>query len=610
MKLLSTFFLMMICALYSITNFAQESCPMPIGMNLFYNAYWSREIPFANLMMQGSRWISTDINPNFLLEESKTESSFKYDAKTGYPLEVPITVAGKTQKQVLRRILALDNGGIMPTGNYILNFEGIGEVVLQGGDVDQLVEKNGNRAVYACSSKGFGDIILSILSSDVSNPVRNISVMLPGTENQTSIYNPAFLQKLEPFTTIRFLNWTQTNTNPIEKWEDRILPEYYDQSTNKGIAYEYILSLCNELKKNLWLNLPHAANAEYTEKLAGLLKEKLNSDSHIYLEYSNEVWNANNAIHEWIKTNGTNLSDELQYKYAQLAGTHFKTFGKTFDQKRMTRVMCGHQAFPNITERSAKGMEFFGFENDYDALSCTGNLSLLENDYSTFAVKGASLTSSEVHAAIRRNMQDQYIPLMREHKEIASRYAKRLITYESSVHASARFPQFGTPPAYAQAIYDSQNSDAEYDLYNDWIKFLREDIGVNLMMGFVLADNNKAFYGSYGHLDHIFQDAPFTKAYKALADNACMPTTSNESEYNKQNILVYPNPVKNGQQISFSSPYKIQNIKILNAFGQIVYNSKILNDIIDLPILNTGVYHLIFEDKNSKNQVTKIVVTP
>lgn len=59
-----------------------------------------------------------------------------------------------------------------------------------------------------------------------------------------------------------------------------------------GVALEYIISLCNELDAAPWINVPHLADDDYVTKLATMLRDKLRPDVKVYVEHSNEAWNA------------------------------------------------------------------------------------------------------------------------------------------------------------------------------------------------------------------------------------------------------------------------------------------------------------------------------
>ncbi len=58
----------------------------------------------------------------------------------------------------------------------------------------------------------------------------NFHLMMPGYGNGTTpepMFTPAFLQKLQPFSSIRFMNWEETNYSTQANWSDRVPPTAY-----------------------------------------------------------------------------------------------------------------------------------------------------------------------------------------------------------------------------------------------------------------------------------------------------------------------------------------------------------------------------------------------
>ena len=88
------------------------------------------------------------------------------------------------------------------------------------------------------------------------------------------------------------MDYLQTNNNPVVNWADRSHVSDAIQSTNKGAAWEYAIELANEAHKDLWINVPEGATDDYVGNLALLLKSDLDPSLHVYVEYSNEVWNS------------------------------------------------------------------------------------------------------------------------------------------------------------------------------------------------------------------------------------------------------------------------------------------------------------------------------
>ncbi len=123
--------------------------------------------------------------------------------------------------------------------------------------------------------------------------VKNIRLLRPGYSLKTDqVFTKEFLDAIVPFTALRLMDFTRTNSTTVSTWEQR--PKLTDaiQSSTNGVAWEYGIMLANQAGKDLWINVPDQADDDYVKQLARLLKEKLNKDRNVYVEYSNEVWNS------------------------------------------------------------------------------------------------------------------------------------------------------------------------------------------------------------------------------------------------------------------------------------------------------------------------------
>lgn len=127
--------------------------------------------------------------------------------------------------------------------------------------------------------------------------VKEIKLFRPNyVHNTPQIFNTDFVNGLNPFASIRYMDFmgVANNNNPIypgiTKWEDRVLPTW--PQFGKGAPWEYLITLANLTNRDVWVNLPCAADSSYIVTLAKLLKKELRPNIKIYLEYSNEVWNA------------------------------------------------------------------------------------------------------------------------------------------------------------------------------------------------------------------------------------------------------------------------------------------------------------------------------
>ena len=77
-----------------------------------------------------------------------------------------------------------------------------------------------------------------------------------------------------------------------------------------GVAFEQMVALCNETRRNLWINVPHLARDDFITRLAKLIRfgsdgvnpydapqaspvfAPLRGDLFVYVEFSNEIWSS------------------------------------------------------------------------------------------------------------------------------------------------------------------------------------------------------------------------------------------------------------------------------------------------------------------------------
>ncbi|HEY1380424.1 MAG TPA: hypothetical protein VGF55_26720, partial [Gemmataceae bacterium] len=85
----------------------------------------------------------------------------------------------------------------------------------------------------------------------------------------------------------------RTIDNPVVSWADRAHVTDATQTSNRGVAWEYIAELANVSHKDIWINVPVGATDDYVRQLATLFKNLLAPDRAVYIELSNEMWNGN-----------------------------------------------------------------------------------------------------------------------------------------------------------------------------------------------------------------------------------------------------------------------------------------------------------------------------
>ncbi len=175
-------------------------------------------------------------------------------------------------------------------------------------------------------------------------------------------FNEKFLDDLRPFKVIRFTDWNKIQFNDTSKWEQRPKKDVQPEKQDGGVAYEWMIQLCNTLGADFWVNVPHMADDEYMHKLAQLIHDTLNPKLKCYIEYSNETWNSafgndgqfaegrTTGQYTWCVDNGKRLGfsenkDEAGALYHIHASCNmFKAFKDVYGDetnKRVVKVVAG-----------------------------------------------------------------------------------------------------------------------------------------------------------------------------------------------------------------------------------------------------------------------------
>lgn len=265
-------------------------------------------------------------------------------------------------------------------GDYQLFFDGkaIVSLVASSGSISKLNYDPKNKKSSAVLTVNPGATQLMLSFKDTQGEVKNIRLFRPGFNSKSkSNFNPKFLSLLKPFSTLRYMDLLQTNGNTVEKWKDRSLPSDPLQSSSKGVAWEYLIELANESKKDIWINIPYLADDNYVQSLALLLKSSLNQSSKVYLELANEIWNgiflakkqnAERALMEaslpgsLLKFEGEvpNLRLEewrqVPKRLLEVVAIFEKHFG-VMNRERVRPVLASQIAYPDIIEEQLSFIE-------------------------------------------------------------------------------------------------------------------------------------------------------------------------------------------------------------------------------------------------------------
>lgn len=324
----------------------------PIAMNLMPVADWSPQAPFLDHFKTARPWIGHLPQRWGGVTEADLASAGYLDPD-GWPTALPPEL-GSIGTVILTD---LPESARSLTGRYLLRFEGQGIVEVSGRARNQ---RYGKDEVSFDFSPGPGpvEIRLQRIGGDGDYP-RNITVVKEedlAAFAQGQVFNPRWLNLLDGFDVLRFMDWMQTNDSHQIGWEDR--PRISDYSwARKGVPAEVMLALANELGADPWFNMPHMADDSYVRNFAKLTQDGLDFDLKAYVEYSNEVWNWQFEQARWAdalaqaRWGGADLWMQFYGgRAAEVSQIWSEVFGETTDQ-RLIRVLSTQTGWLGLEEQ-------------------------------------------------------------------------------------------------------------------------------------------------------------------------------------------------------------------------------------------------------------------
>jgi hypothetical protein len=550
-----------VCAYFFITTtgYAQASRPLAVTLAGVYD--YSTEVVFSDVFKQSRPWFAFD---------TAWSSGINVPLMAnGYPLVIPYN-NGIDPPQYVRTVL-LTEFAEHEVGMYRLIISGHGTVALANkasgifqAPCDTLVSVNNTGSLLQ----------LDILYSESTDPISDIKLILPTYVNSftTEIYNDKFLNFLEPFQCLRLADWHQTNNSAVQSWGERGLVNYQTQCTPSGVAYEYSIGLCNQLNKDLWINVPHKADDAYVQQLASLIKTSLAPQLRVHVEYSYEVWNGDYAQFSYAASQGSALGftgtmqERAWQYYARRSAEIFAIFRTSFaDTQRVINVLSGQLVNDYLANTM---LNYFG--------NTTINPSAEKADvYAVNAYVGSYIADNLVNSGIVATATEQdlldslrtnlsvFLKHCNDAKATATSHGLVLRSYEGGQHLVASAVN-NSNAVLTQLLKSVNRNSGIKDVYckmlSNWFDSTQAD-----MFCHYHSTEHFSRYGSWGLRENQWD----TLAPKYLAISQCGSATTLPAEYNIiTNVSVMPNPTNNGMfTISMDEP---MTLSIYNTMGQLV----------------------------------------
>lgn len=529
---------------------AEDSFPnstSPLGIGLHGIADSSTQLPFLDAFKSSRQWITQcaggdpDCNSNG--EWDTHEYSLLNLDEGGWVKSLP-SMGDAPKYTQISTLLLREIPGRYPSGKYIVFYEGEGTILYS---FDAQKDENAStpgRDIINVNSEGGGGIYITIKATDpnkTGNYIRNIRVVRAEDEAlyaKGEIFNPTFIDKIKNFRALRFMDWMETNSSEQKEWSERPTTDTASYAL-RGVPVEVMVALSNRINAEPWFNMPHMATDEYMAKFAQVVKESLNPQLKVYIEFSNEVWNwqfqqAHYALQQGGARWGKDKADAYMQWYGMRTAQMCDIWKSVFAEQK-NRVVCALS-----TQTAWQGLENAALDCSYWVAE--GNKPCYQHGIDAYAITGyfgGSLGAPEYSSIVESWLNDpdggfgKALQQLRQggllegskdslpdvynsfiyHENVARQRGLALVAYEGGQHIVG-YQEVENNEKLANFFIELNRHPAMYDIYtqllNDWKK-----AGGTLFMHFVdIGVPSK--WGSWGALEYVEQNS--SPKYNSLMD--------------------------------------------------------------------------------------------
>jgi hypothetical protein len=479
--------------------------PVPVGMNLRAITAYDRAWAFADVMKTATEWFYEESGP--LPPTRRKQGGNRLpkpsDVLLHSPEGWPLPASGRA---VACQFFIGMRGRVQP-GDYVCTWKGKGKLELKGHV--GIVSQEPGRIVATFDGVNGGQPGIRLSGVDLSDPIRDIRVWMPGQEDSCHYFHPIFLERLRPFSVLRFYPWMKVYSSS-GRWAKRTTLASARQGSPEGVALEYMVELCNELRADPWFCIPHVADDDYVRRFATLVRDSLHHGGRVYVEFSNETWNTDFVAGKFYRDQALKRGIPAMEIVAERAAQVFDIWHEVFGAQknrvvRVAGVQLHNLGIANVLCRALKGKfdamavaPYFAVRADRDPVDQT--------------------TSAAVLLAVARtNLDDVILPRIADHRTLADAFSAQLgrhialITYEAGQSIVARSPGGGLG---VDATLACQDAPEMFDLYRDLIEG-GQARGLELVVGYDFC-GPRSSSDTFSVLEYMQQPLASAPKYRAL----------------------------------------------------------------------------------------------
>lgn len=452
-----------------------------LGINLAAPAAWIGDRPFMNLLI-GAKWFSVrqGLPWKDLPLARLSRDGFPTDVLPGEAIAIGLTPPYGS------------NGSV----RIECRFEGRGALEVGGAATDVAYAASSVRFTWSLDSHPPEGVWLMYQRQSDGAPLR-ITDCREQSADPSTVFHPAFLEFLTPFSTLRFMDWGRTNANDAVSWSSRTQPANVIQDGPDGIALEHRFALANVAGTDVWLALPWNADTSYLEGAARLARSQLPRGRKLYVEIGNEVWNWGFPVATQARLEGEKLGLALphMHRYAQRSMETFAIFSKEFKDRPndLIRVLSTQNANPRTAEEA---LSYPGVADVTDALAIAPYFGHSRKVQGNEDVE-------QVLFDLDRDLQETFA-FAERNRAIARRYNLDLIAYEGGQHV------MGTD---IQAFQQLQRHAVMERLYADYLRGWQPIGGLMMLFN---STGPAGKFGAWGLREWSGQDPAQTPKLRAV----------------------------------------------------------------------------------------------
>jgi len=345
-------------------------------------------------------------------------------------------------------------------------------------------------------------------------------------------------------------NGTQPTVNILDfvnkNWSERAKPISFGQDEFKGIAFEYMIKLANTLNIDPWISIPTAADNDFVEELALLIKNTLKPSLKCYIEYSNETWNYGYPGFQYSEAKGNELGltgalRSADSWHAYRAIEIFRIFNQVYDepnlrevgqQSRLVRILTSQTSY---LSRARQVMDWQMPEKKWPTNGFPAYK--YADAWAITAYYGQSVKTHQIENASPDELIELQIDLIntlfgnkknpgliRDVIEESNKRNLKLVVYEGGTHMLAPRGNQALEEKLAKINENYQMKDVYLQLIEGWNQ-LYQEFGKD-KIGVLNHYNDISKYGKSGYwglMQSIYQDTETAPKYQAILEYASQP---------------------------------------------------------------------------------------